>query len=231
MRESLHDSAISSSPNIHSALCLVPRLCFPAPPTQPLTSIRELVSAITAKSHFRDAAEKDRVLAGLRWLGLFSDDKITPGLKTPLDTLCATLEQKMQYEPMERDMAILQHRFEIEHRDGKKVSCSSTTHTRTLSTRPFVRALSLALIPMDEQETRTSTLLEYGEPDSETVMTTAMGRLVGVPCAVATMFVLDGTISTPGILAPMDPKINNPLMKALKEYGIECTEKTVYKET
>lgn len=160
----------------------------------------ELVSAITAKSHFRDAAEKDRVLAGLRWLGLFSDDKITPGLKTPLDTLCATLEQKMQYEPMERDMAILQHRFEIEHRDGKK-------------------------------ETRTSTLLEYGEPDSETVMTTAMGRLVGVPCAVATMFVLDGTISTPGILAPMDPKINNPLMKALKEYGIECTEKTVYKET
>jgi saccharopine dehydrogenase (NADP+, L-glutamate forming) len=32
--------------------------------------------------------------------------------------------------------------------------------------------------------------------------------------------VLDGTISEKGILAPMTPRINNPLMKELKEkYG------------
>lgn len=60
-------------------------------------------------------------MAGLRWLGLFSDDKVVAGKKTPLDTLCATLEQKMQYEAGERDMVMLQHRFEIEHRDGRKV--------------------------------------------------------------------------------------------------------------
>ena len=137
----------------------------------------------------------------------------------------------MQYGPMERDMAILQHRFEIEHSDGKKVSCFPTTRTCTVSARSFVCTSSLALIQVDKQEIRTSTLLEYSDPDPEKVPISAMGRLVGIPCAVATMFVLDGTISTPGILAPMDPKINDPLMKALKEHGIECIEKTTYKET
>ncbi len=52
-----------------------------------------------------------------------------------------------------------------------------------------------------------------------------MARLVGIPCAVATKFVLDGTISEKGILAPLDSKINDPLMKELKmTYGIECRE-------
>lgn len=40
---------------------------------------------------------------------------------------------------------------------------------------------------------------------------------VGVPCAVAVKQVLDGTISDKGILAPMNRKINEPLMKELKE--------------
>jgi saccharopine dehydrogenase (NADP+, L-glutamate forming) len=54
-----------------------------------------------------------------------------------------------------------------------------------------------------------------------------MAKLVGIPCAVAVKFVLDGTIAEKGILAPMTPKINDPLIKALKEYGIECKEATV----
>lgn len=55
-----------------------------------------------------------------------------------------------------------------------------------------------------------------------------MARLVGVPCAVAVKQVLDGTISERGVLAPMNAKINDPLIKELKEeYGIECIEATV----
>ena len=39
-------------------------------------------------------------------------------------------------------------------------------------------------------------------------------------CYTAVKQVLDGTISEKGILAPLNPKINNPLMKELKEkYG------------
>ena len=60
------------------------------------------------------------MISGLRWLGLFSDDSIVPR-GNPLDTLCACLERKMQYDPGERDLVMLQHKFEIEHKDGTKV--------------------------------------------------------------------------------------------------------------
>jgi len=152
----------------------------------------DLVWAIASKSTFDNTAEKQRILAGLRWIGLFSDENIIPR-GNPLDTLCATLESKMQYEEGERDMVMLQHKFEIENADGTK-------------------------------ETRTSTLVEYGDPKGYS----AMAKLVGVPCAVAVLQVLDGTISERGILAPMTPALNDPLIKALKEkHGIEMIEKKV----
>jgi len=47
--------------------------------------------------------EKDIILAGMRWIGMFSDTPITPR-GNPLDTLCATLEEKCQYEAGERDL-------------------------------------------------------------------------------------------------------------------------------
>lgn len=54
-----------------------------------------------------------------------------------------------------------------------------------------------------------------------------MARLVGIPCAVATKLVLNGSISQKGILAPLTPELNQSLMDELKKYGIECKEKTV----
>lgn len=153
---------------------------------------KELESTVVSKSEFDSPEDRDRILSGLRWIGIFSDEKITPR-GNPLDTLCATLEKKMQYEKNERDMVMLQHKFEIEHKDGSR-------------------------------ETRTSTLVEYADPNGYN----AMEKLVSVPCAVAVQQVLNGTLSEKGILAPITPKINNPLIKELKEkYGIEMIEKTV----
>jgi len=54
-----------------------------------------------------------------------------------------------------------------------------------------------------------------------------MAKLVGVPCGVAAQQVLDGIISTPGILAPLNAKINGPLIETLKMEGIECKEEIV----
>jgi len=55
-----------------------------------------------------------------------------------------------------------------------------------------------------------------------------MAKLVGVPCGVAVKQVLNGTITDRGILAPINAKLNTPLIKELKEeYGIECIEKTI----
>jgi saccharopine dehydrogenase (NADP+, L-glutamate forming) len=64
--------------------------------------------------------EIERILKGFKWLELFSD-KPVQRRGTLLDTLCATLEEKMQYEEGERDMVILQHKFEVELKDGTRV--------------------------------------------------------------------------------------------------------------
>lgn len=83
----------------------------------------DLVWAISSKTTFSSTEEKDKIIAGMKWLGLFSETLNTPR-GNPLDTLCATLEEKMQYEEGERDMVMLQHRFEIELADGTRV-CST----------------------------------------------------------------------------------------------------------
>lgn len=84
-----------------------------------------LASAIEAKASFKDAEQRRQILAGLRWIGVLSDEKTTPR-KNPLDTLCASLEQKMQYAEGERDMVLLQHKFGIELADGTKQVRTST---------------------------------------------------------------------------------------------------------
>ncbi|KAK2000746.1 saccharopine dehydrogenase [Colletotrichum falcatum] len=154
----------------------------------------ELIKAVTAKTSFKDDEQRNHILGGLKWLGIFSSENIIPR-GNPLDTICATLEKKMQFGEGERDIVILQHKFEVELKDGTK-------------------------------QTRLSTLVEYGSTDPNGY--SAMAKLVGVPCAVAVKQVLDGTLSEKGILAPMSSKINDPLIKELKEkYGIFCKEEIV----
>ncbi|KAF2993809.1 Saccharopine dehydrogenase [NADP(+), L-glutamate-forming] [Curvularia kusanoi] len=85
----------------------------------------DIVWAISSRHKFPSTEEKERIIAGLEWIGMFSDEKIIPR-GNPLDTLCATLEKKMQYEEDERDFVMLQHKFLIENKDGSKVVRTST---------------------------------------------------------------------------------------------------------
>lgn len=159
------------------------------------TSEQDLMWAVSSKAKFNDNETKDRIVAGLRWVGLFSDEQIDPK-GTPLDCLCATLEKKMKYEKGERDFIMLQHKFQIQHKDGSK-------------------------------EMRTSTLVDYGEPEGSGGYS-AMARLVGVPCAVAVLMVLNGEIKDKGILAPVTPELADPIrLKLKKDYGIDLVEKTL----
>ena len=153
-------------------------------------SENDIVWAISSKTNFNDTAEKNRILAGLRWIGLLSSEPIKPR-STPLDTLCATLEEKMAYEEGERDFVFLQHKFEIEHADGS-------------------------------QETRTSTLCQYGDPKGAS----AMAHTVGTPCGVAVLSVLEGKLPS-GLSAPYTEAICSPLRDQLRGFGIEMVEKTV----
>lgn len=156
------------------------------------TDEKDIIAKIESLATFKDDSDKERIITGLKWLGLFSDKQISPK-GNPLDTLCATLEELMQYEEGEKDMVCLQHKFEIEWANG-------------------------------ETETRTSSVVDFGDPNGYS----SMAKLVGVPCAVASQQILDGTLSKVGLLAPYSSDINDPIMKTLEEkYGIFPNEKTL----
>lgn len=57
----------------------------------------------------------------MKWIGLFSDEKVSPRAGNLLDTLCARLETLMKYHEGERDLVILQHKFIVEWQDGREV--------------------------------------------------------------------------------------------------------------
>ena len=178
-----------------------------------------LIAAVKAKTSFPSEAEEERILSGLRWIGLFSQSEKVVPRGNLLDTLCATLEAKMQYEKGERDMVMLQHKFEIENADGSKV--------RAIVESFCGEALTDAYPTLNpSQETRTSTLLDYGAPVG-TDGPSSMAKLVGVPCGIATQLVLDGVVSAKGILAPYSMDIVKPIMEALEAEGITMVEKTL----
>ncbi|KAJ3018268.1 hypothetical protein HKX48_002999 [Thoreauomyces humboldtii] len=90
------------------------------------TSESDLIAAVQKKASLQGGTEDTkRIIAGLKWLDMFSD-KPAPARGTLLDTLCATLDDKLQYGPGERDMVMLQHRFEIELKDGTQETRTST---------------------------------------------------------------------------------------------------------
>lgn len=89
------------------------------------SSEADILAKITQLTKFKSEEDKERIFAGLKWLGLFSDNAIIPK-GNPLDTLCATLEKLMQYEDGERDLVCLQHKFGIEWANGETEVRTST---------------------------------------------------------------------------------------------------------
>jgi saccharopine dehydrogenase (NADP+, L-glutamate forming) len=89
------------------------------------TSAKDLIPNIEQLCSFPSEPEKKRVLDGLEWIGLLSNGPATVRGNL-LDTLCAQLEKLMSYEPGERDLVMLQHKFLVEWNDGKTDTITST---------------------------------------------------------------------------------------------------------
>ncbi|KAL8759823.1 MAG: hypothetical protein Q9199_000470 [Rusavskia elegans] len=85
-----------------------------------------LTSRVNEICHFPTKAENTRILSGLHWIGLFSSNPATIRGHNLLDTLCAQLEKQLSYQPRERDLVILQHKFVVEWQDGNKETSTST---------------------------------------------------------------------------------------------------------
>jgi len=87
---------------------------------------KTLVERIVALADFPSTSEKNRIISGLRWIGLFSSEKVKPRAGNLLDTLCARLESLMAYAEGERDLVMLQHKFTIEWANGEEEIITST---------------------------------------------------------------------------------------------------------
>ncbi|KAL0948362.1 hypothetical protein HGRIS_010944 [Hohenbuehelia grisea] len=87
---------------------------------------QSLVSHVKSVCNFPSESEATRIISGLRWIGLFSSETVKPRGGNLLDTLCAQLEDLMQYEEGERDLVMLQHKFIVEWKDGKTDILTST---------------------------------------------------------------------------------------------------------
>jgi saccharopine dehydrogenase-like NADP-dependent oxidoreductase len=82
----------------------------------------DLEARVKELCNFESEVEAGRIVAGLEWFGLFSDDAATIRQGNLLDTLCAQLEKLLSYKSGERDLVMLQHKFIVEWEDGKTVS-------------------------------------------------------------------------------------------------------------
>lgn len=56
---------------------------------------------------------------------------------------------------------------------------------------------------------------------------TAMAKTVGLPVAMATLLILNGTITTPGVQLPIRKEVYLPILKELEEYGVIFHEQSM----
>ena len=56
---------------------------------------------------------------------------------------------------------------------------------------------------------------------------TAMAKTVGLPVAIATKMILNGTIKTPGVHIPILKEIYDPILNELENYGVHFDENEV----
>ncbi|KAA8590419.1 hypothetical protein FQN60_014353 [Etheostoma spectabile] len=76
--------------------------------------------------------------------------------------------------------------------------------------------------PTGELETKHISLVVYGDPSGFS----AMAKTVGYPAAIAARMVLDGEISTKGIVVPLTKEVYEPTLARLKEEGLHFVSKS-----
>ncbi|KAJ2767002.1 saccharopine dehydrogenase (NADP+, L-glutamate-forming), partial [Coemansia nantahalensis] len=87
----------------------------------------ELLRAIEAHIDAQDPEMRRRIMHGMKWLGITSPTTMVAKRGSYLDVLCARLEELMMYGEGERDMIVLQHKFEVENKDGSHNTRTSVT--------------------------------------------------------------------------------------------------------
>uniref|UniRef100_A0A3Q3EDK5 Aminoadipate-semialdehyde synthase n=1 Tax=Labrus bergylta TaxID=56723 RepID=A0A3Q3EDK5_9LABR len=80
--------------------------------------------------------------------------------------------------------------------------------------------------PTGELETKHISLVVYGDPNGFS----AMAKTVGYPAAIAARMVLEGEITTKGLVVPMTKEVYGPALARLKEEGLHFMSKSSLQE-
>lgn len=81
----------------------------------------------------------------------------------------------------------------------------------------------IASYPGGTKKCHSSTLVDYGIPDSWS----SIARTTGIPPAIAARFILEGKIMTPGVHIPVLPEIYEPLLEELRGENISMQEEVI----
>mmetsp|Transcript_21573 Transcript_21573/g.52811 ORF Transcript_21573/g.52811 Transcript_21573/m.52811 type:complete len:837 (-) Transcript_21573:282-2792(-) len=137
----------------------------------------------------------NKAITDLEWVGLFdSTDKIPAGTKAPIDVMCHLWTNKMQYGEDEKDMIVMQHIFEVEHKDGTR-----------------------------EELTSTMVHFGLGKYHHIPSKFTAMARTVSLPLACAIRMKLEDRIKRTGVIRPVYPEIYNPILEEVAKLSPPIT--------
>ncbi len=139
--------------------------------------------------------EVEEVVERLAGLGLLDDGQAPRGA-TVLESLAELMLERMSYAAGERDMIVMQHRFEAAFDGGAEGG--------------------------ERVERLSSTMVVLGDPQGHS----AMARTVSLPVAIAARLVLDGTIAATGVQVPVVPEIYQPILDELSTMGITLEEET-----
>lgn len=80
-----------------------------------------------------------------------------------------------------------------------------------------------AIFPDGTKKMHSSVLIDFGVPGRWT----SIARTTGIPPAIATRFILEGKINTPGLHLPMSKAIYKPVLDELKNEGIVLKENLI----
>ena len=78
-------------------------------------SVRDYVEACSDES----VETANLAMDAMEWLGILSDEAVTAN-ESLRDNFCRVLEDKLRFEPTERDMIIMHHRIEASFEDGEE---------------------------------------------------------------------------------------------------------------
>ena len=78
-----------------------------------------------AAAEYLGLNEEDDVIKRLSWLGIFSDELIPEGVRTPLNALNKLMVKKMQYEDNQKDLIVMHHIINYELNNKKYELTSS----------------------------------------------------------------------------------------------------------